>query len=203
MYKIFFYDRAIILVPNAEILDKNKIDWCFPYISEEKLRILINDFQSNSLLSEIFISHPNTDELFNAFKKNFLYIEAAGGLVKNLQNEYLVIRRLGKWDLPKGKVEKDETVENTAHREILEECGINNLQQIRELSPTYHCYTLKNQQILKKTYWFEMLYSGTNTPIPQQEESISDVKWVKTSDIPAVIENTYLSLIDVFAQIPR
>src|SRR6267154_620027 len=36
-------------------------------------------------------------------------IEAAGGLVQNEKNEWLIIFRRGKWDLPKGKIEGDET----------------------------------------------------------------------------------------------
>ncbi|UKJ09048.1 NUDIX hydrolase [Solitalea lacus] len=121
----------------------------------------------------------------------FECIEAAGGLVKNVNEEYLFIYRLGKWDLPKGKLETGESVVECAVREVEEECGITVNSVSHELPSTYHVYELKNKLILKRTYWFAMDYKGNGKLIPQIEESIEAVKWLPKEEFNVVLNNTY------------
>src|SRR5690606_25043669 len=60
------------------------------------------------------------------------WIHAAGGVVFNSAGDLLMIHRLGRWDLPKGKCEHNESVNESAIREVQEECGIKQLHIRRE-----------------------------------------------------------------------
>jgi 8-oxo-dGTP pyrophosphatase MutT (NUDIX family) len=132
------------------------------------------------------------EEGWKEFLKEYKLIEAAGGLVKNRRGRILLIFRLGFWDLPKGKVEKNEKITDAAVREVQEECGIKELTIVNELPVTYHTYLLKNQQVIKKTHWFEMNYTGFSLKlIPQTEENITDARWMDRKDLVKVMEDTY------------
>ena len=74
-------------------------------------------------------------------------IIAAGGLVTNPQGQILWIFRRGFWDLPKGKVEKMESIEEAALREVEEECGIKQLVLDKLIDKTYHIYKIKGKYI--------------------------------------------------------
>ncbi len=132
------------------------------------------------------------EENWGNYLKKYMLIEAAGGVVKNGKSELLLIFRLDKWDLPKGKIEKDEAVRKAAIREVQEECGISEIEIIMELPVTYHTYELKGVAILKRTHWFEMLYSGRNTKLtPQLDEHITVARWMNKSDMKEALKNTY------------
>lgn len=157
--------------------------------------ILINSDEVN----EIHFYNTNVQDLFQWFSSMFTIVEAAGGLVKNENGSYLFIFRNGKWDLPKGKIEKGETIRDAAVREVEEECGINGLTILKELPTTYHTYTLGNNAVLKPTYWFEMKCSGHPELVPQTEEGITEVKWMNAAELETVRENTFPSIIDLIA----
>lgn len=124
-------------------------------------------------------------------------IIAAGGLVQNTKGEYLFIFRRGKWDLPKGKVDKNEKIEDAAIREVEEECGISGLEIIRPISKTYHTYTIKGEKILKETHWFFMKTNRTEKLIPQTEEDITEAVWADKKEVKTLLENTYDTIKDV------
>ncbi|HRH67388.1 MAG TPA: NUDIX hydrolase [Bacteroidia bacterium] len=134
----------------------------------------------------------------------FTLIEAAGGLVVNDDSEYLVIYRRGKWDLPKGKLDYDESPEQAAVREVEEECGINQLQIIQPLPSTFHTYPEGGKRILKKTHWYLMESSDDRELIPQAEEDIQAAVWMSESEIrKTVFAKTFVSirdLLEVFFQ---
>jgi 8-oxo-dGTP pyrophosphatase MutT (NUDIX family) len=141
------------------------------------------------------------DTLWDYFRSRFVEIPAAGGLVQNKDGSLLFIRRLGVWDLPKGKTEKNETPENAAIREVEEECGITNLQIVRSLDSTFHIYRspylpVPKNVVLKETLWFLMTYSGDEIPAPQTEEHIEEVRWFAKTELDRVLDDTYLSLRD-------
>lgn len=127
-------------------------------------------------------------------------IKAAGGLVKNEAGEYLFIFRNGKWDLPKGKIEKGESIKEAAVREVEEECGITVSKLGKEICKTYHVYTLKGEVVLKKTYWFKMKCAGSEKLKPQKEEGITDVRWFKKGHVEAIEKNTFPSIMDVLLE---
>lgn len=136
----------------------------------------------------VFIQEDKWEE----YVKQFNLIQAAGGVVKNSNAELLLIFRLEKWDLPKGKIERGEPIRVAALREVQEECGISEIEIIRELPATYHTYVLKGESVLKKTHWFEMYYSGEdNNLIPQLEENITEARWMNKEKMFEAMQNTY------------
>lgn len=124
-------------------------------------------------------------------------IKAGGGLVINPEGEFLMIFRRGHWDLPKGKLEAEETIERCALREVCEECGINNLKLGALLCVTEHNYIENEHQAIKQTTWFAM--SGSGSPTAQSEEDIECARWVPRVEVGALLQNTYPTIIEVFA----
>ncbi|MBU3050232.1 NUDIX domain-containing protein, partial [Chryseobacterium indologenes] len=142
------------------------------------------DLLENTSVQELNIFGENIDEIWSEFQKLFRIIEAAGGLVNNPQGETLFIKRLGKWDLPKGKMEKGESREESAVREIEEETGLKEVELVKFINTTYHIYIERNgEKILKCTHWFEMNFDGEDTSKPQIEEGITEVAWKNISQI--------------------
>lgn len=127
-------------------------------------------------------------------------IIAAGGLVKNSNGEFLFIFRRGKWDLPKGKVDEGEKIDEAALREVQEECGIADVEIIRPLTKTHHNYELNGEKILKETHWFLMKTNGSEKLIPQKEEDITEAIWADEKKLKNILENTYETIRDVFHQ---
>ena len=65
----------------------------------------------------------NEEVLLKKFLRLLPNIVAGGGKVINSDGKILFIFRNGKWDLPKGKAEQKETIDQTALREVEEETG--------------------------------------------------------------------------------
>ena len=124
-------------------------------------------------------------------------IIAAGGIVENEQGEILFQFRRGKWDLPKGKLDKGETIEECAVREVEEETGLRNIQLGELIGITNHFYKEKGKNINKKTYWFAMKVSGIQKLIPQTEEDILELRWVKESELEKYLSNTFPNIIEI------
>ena len=131
------------------------------------------------------------EENWQDFCSKFIIIEASGGLVFNKDEQILMIFRNGKWDLPKGKLEEGESIENCAIREVEEECGISNLQITEKLTDTYHIYKHKGKKILKRTFWFKMKSNFDGDLISQTEEGIMKVVWVERHEIQKKLKNSY------------
>lgn len=139
--------------------------------------------------------------MIDEFSCMFRFIEAAGGLVQNSKGEYLVIYRYNKWDLPKGKLEKNEEVRLAALREVSEETGISNIELLGHITDTFHTYKLGNAIVLKKTSWFSMKYVGNETLIPQESEDISIAKWLPKEQVDEITSNTYDTIRQVFSKV--
>ncbi|SHG09516.1 NUDIX hydrolase [Pedobacter caeni] len=135
--------------------------------------------------------------MFKKIKNSLTLIKAAGGLVKSAKGNYLFIFRNKKWDLPKGKVEKDEKMKEAALREVEEECGVKILTNDEKLCKTYHVYTIGSKIVLKKTNWYSMTVKGEPKLIPQKEEGITKASWLNKSELAPVLSNTYPSIIQV------
>jgi ADP-ribose pyrophosphatase YjhB (NUDIX family) len=195
MYKVFFKDRIIFLGDKSESV--NFEGMVYAWIEDQSLEGLILEFDEDESKEAIFIVAEDLDLLFQHFVSCFKYIEAAGGKVFNSNQQILAIYRLEKWDLPKGKVEKGESVREAAVREVEEECGVTDLKIEKELNSTYHTYWMKDKHILKRTYWYQMSYSGSETPVPQTEEDIQEVKWLSPDKLDVFKANTYASILEV------
>ncbi|MDB5032423.1 NUDIX domain-containing protein [Mucilaginibacter sp.] len=146
-----------------------------------------------------YILCKDAKSFLKQIKQSVNVIEAAGGLVKNENKDLLFIYRNDKWDLPKGKIEKGETIKEAAVREVEEECNIVVSKRGDKICKTYHVYIYKNEVVLKKTHWYKMKAKGQNKLKPQIEEGITDVRWFKPNDIDAILTNTFPSILDVLA----
>ena len=197
MYKVFFNDRTVFLTDNFDHLCIEEKYIFFPYTNYENLIIFLDKLQKSTAINKAYIYHQDLDKLMVEFKSIFDFIVTAGGLVMNNLNQILFIKRLGKWDLPKGKPKKNETIENTAIREVQEECGITKLAIKDAIYSTYHTYTENNKKCLKKTHWYSMFYDGDEELVPQEEEDISFVKWFNVDELVDILINTYPSIIDL------
>ena len=184
MYKVFFNESQLTFSNQSNPEAKNIL-----FHHETQFDEAFHLLSSNSS-KFVNIFSDDIDAVWASFLNYFKHIKAAGGIVRNPQDDILFIFRLGKWDLPKGKMEEGESKEESAIREIEEECSITNLQLKRFLMPTFHIYYLR-EYIVKETFWFEVFYDGVELPLPQTEEGIETVEWKKECEIPQLLENSY------------
>jgi ADP-ribose pyrophosphatase YjhB (NUDIX family) len=143
--------------------------------------------------SMIFILCENLENSWGQFLKAFEKVEAAGGIV-GCENSFLAIFRNEKWDLPKGKLEKNEDPIQGAMREIEEECGVKGLQYVKPLTVTYHTYEYKGSPVLKKTFWYQFHLTEKQRLTPQIEEGITQAVWFEEENIGAFLKNTFVSI---------
>ena len=139
------------------------------------------------------INDVDNDILAAVIKKIFRFAPAAGGLVL-INNRIAAIERNGIPDLPKGHIEKNESPDEAALREVREETALSNLSIIKQLPSTFHCYLLNNQWTLKKTSWFLMKSEDEFRPKPQEEEGISKVYLLNKDNVSEFLEKTYSSI---------
>jgi ADP-ribose pyrophosphatase YjhB (NUDIX family) len=139
----------------------------------------------------------NLEKLKIDLFSQFDIVEAAGGIVQNEKKEILFIFRRGKWDLPKGKLEINETIETCAEREIEEETGITQLTLKRKIGETYHIYEERGNTILKISHWFYFTCSSNQKMVAQTEEDIAEVKWIATQNIKEPMSNTYKNIKEI------
>lgn len=133
-------------------------------------------------------------------KPRFHYIEAAGGFIEK-DGQYLFIYRHDRWDLPKGKREKNESAEQCAVRECEEECGIKKLVILKKMQSTWHIYAHKGGFALKKTFWFGMSTTYNGKLVPQLDEDIREARWMRPEEVESVVlKNTYYTIADVVAE---
>lgn len=183
MYKVFVNEKKLSLCKTPEKTYKN-----IRFEGNASFGIALDQLENTST-PEIALYSENLDEMWKQFSDSFRIIEAAGGVVVNRDGKILFIKRLGKWDLPKGKIEKNESREDAAVREIGEETGLTDVKIREFLNTTYHIYTEKNgEKILKTTHWFIMDYSGNDTPKPQLEEGITEVSWKDRQEIECDVQ---------------
>jgi len=128
----------------------------------------------------------------------FHYVHAAGGIVVDEKGKILFIKRLNRWDFPKGKCELNESKKETAIREIKEETGITDITITDKLHCSYHIYYRNKQYVLKKTIWYQCASKNQNT-IPQTEEDITEIKWVDIKQAQKMVSSSYKSIIDLFS----
>ena len=201
MYKVFFNDSSILIGSEMKKSLNDNISEMFDVCDNSVVNQIVDKIENSSLSLSYGIVNNACCETWSGFRKCFTEIPAAGGLVIDHEGRILFIKRLGYWDLPKGKIEKNETAEVASVREVEEECGISGLNIIRQLDSTFHIYRSpflpsEKNLVLKETKWFLMKYSGNQTPVPQTEEDIVEIRWFDRKNIDLVYSNTYSSLKD-------
>jgi len=198
--KIFFDDKPLFLCDSIDgVIRPFTHHDDTVYIDElnaHTIKTMIHEMQQGQVHAGIFL-HPDLEELKIAFQKKFTIVRAAGGLVKNNENEILMIFRRGKWDLPKGKLDKDEKLEDCAMREVKEETGLKNVKLASPLIVTYHTYHEGTRYILKESHWFTMIASGEEVLTPQIEEDILQIKWIPPQMIRSFLPKAFPLISDI------
>ncbi|MEO6303051.1 MAG: NUDIX domain-containing protein [Bacteroidia bacterium] len=198
--KIYFNNKFIEFAGSETQSSQNQTIKIYEAGDQQTLKIIIDNFLHPDNLNSIRVLNFDFETVFNYFKNSFSYIEAAGGFVEKNQH-YLFIHRLGKWDLPKGKLDAGETIEIAALRECEEECAVRDLKIIKQLSSTFHIYSYKNGHALKQTFWFYMQTNFAEKLIPQAEENIDAVLWFSENEVKKIAFNdTYLTIKDVIIE---
>ena len=185
MYEVFINNRPLVIDKKAACSAPNAMTYSlnFPW------KKVVNKLMRGEVPS-CYVQAADVELAWQAFKQNFTVIEAAGGVVMKNQ-ELLFIYRNGKWDLPKGKLEINESIALCAVREVKEECGISQLTILKELPATYHTYKQCGENVLKITYWFLMDCTEECPLIPQTEEGIDLVEWKNEKAVQLALKNTY------------
>lgn len=144
-------------------------------------------------LYSLTITSKEFDKIRAFLNSKYKVIKAAGGLVRK-RDKVLMIYRLKKWDLPKGKLEKGEKTEEGALREVEEECNIK-VKLVGKICSTFHTYTMKNSDILKKTTWYLMDCIDDSNKKPQIEEDIEELKWMTLKEAHHALQNSWKSVV--------
>ena len=189
MLQIFYKEKPIIIsdkksdLKNSLIIDPELVE------NLDLLKLL-----TKKKINSIGVFSNEFELIINIFKKKFPEIIAAGGKVINNKSEILFIYRNKKWDLPKGKAEKNENISQTALREVKEETGIKNLSIIKPLEKTYHIFKRGGKNYLKTTYWFEMKSDFNGKFKPQKKEGITRVEWIGIENLSSVLPKSYANI---------
>ena len=198
MHKIYFDRRTIIICrpEEATLSDPNAVEFHFKQPSD--ISALVEMFELSSTLEKIYIPSAEPEDCYKKICGEFREVNAAGGLVENRRGDYLLIKRDGLWDLPKGHQEAGEDIKVTALREVQEETGVDDLSLGDLICVTDHCYKRKGILHLKHTWWYRMYYLKPLDLTPQTEEDITKAAWVAKSSLPPFLKNTYPSIKEVF-----
>jgi len=189
MLQIFYKEKPIIIsdkksdLKNSLIIDPELVE------NLDLLKLL-----TKKKINSIGVFSNEFEVIINIFKKKFPEVIAAGGKVINNKSEILFIYRNKKWDLPKGKAEKNEIISETALREVEEETGIKNLSIIKPLDKTYHIFKRGGKSYLKTTYWFEMKSDFNGKFKPQNKEGITRVEWIGIENLSSVLPKSYANI---------
>lgn len=189
MYKVFVNDKPIIFTTSI----KNEEDFSVYMYKNTIIEELIYKLKVGKL-SSVYIYSNNLIEDWHDFKVKFKVITAAGGLVLNENKKILFIYRGNKWDLPKGRVEEGEGLEEAAVREVEEECGIEKLTIQQKLLVTYHLFMQQNEYRLKETHWYLMYTNYKGNLIPQLEEGITKAVFKDKKATDKAIQNTFANI---------
>ena len=189
MYKVFVGDKPIILTSVVE-KETNFKNYLLSTVNMAKVIRRLN----RTPLSEVRLIHKNPDKVLKKFLKKLPNVIAGGGKVYNNKGEILFIYRNDKWDLPKGKAERKETIEETSIREVEEETGVKGLEIKKLLDTTYHIFKRNGRYKIKITYWFEMKTSYSGNLHPQQNEDITKVAWLNKKETEKALENSYANI---------
>ena len=186
MYKVFVNDKPLFLT--NEIAKETDFQ-LFLLESVDIEQLIVKMF--NNKIQKANLYHPDEKEILKKVKEKIPVNKAGGGLVYNKKGDVLFIFRNGKWDLPKGGIEKGEEIKETALREVEEETGVTNLVIQRKLQKTYHIFKRSGRYKLKVTHWFEMKTDYEGTPVAQANEGIEKAVWLNPKQVKEALTNSF------------
>ncbi len=186
MYKVFVNDKPLFLT--NEVAKETDFQ-LFLLESVDIEQVIVKMFQNK--IQKAYLYYPDEKAILKKVKEKIPVCKAGGGLVYNKAGDVLFIFRNGKWDLPKGGIEKGEEIEDTAIREVEEETGVTNLKITHKLQKTYHVFKRGGKYKLKVTHWYEMRTDFAGTPKPQANEGIEKVAWLNPEEIKEALNNSY------------
>jgi 8-oxo-dGTP pyrophosphatase MutT (NUDIX family) len=198
MVKIYFDNKPVLLVSDKSQANEYLHHPETIFIDDfdpPAINTMIYEMQQDSYDTGVFV-HEDIQAVLDAFQTKFTVIRAAGGFVYTSNKEVLLIFRRGKWDLPKGKLDENESLAECALREVKEETGVADLSLKQPLITTYHTYHQDNQHILKETHWF-LMNSKDQALKPQVEEDIEKCEWVPFPELDTRLSGTYALIRDV------
>ncbi|HTJ51775.1 MAG TPA: NUDIX domain-containing protein [Cyclobacteriaceae bacterium] len=169
-------------------------------VKESDLDLILNFLNSKvptNLLS-LVLSATDYNSIRMYLRSKFKIVKAAGGLIRK-KDKFLMIYRMKKWDLPKGKKEKKEKYKETAVREVFEECTVT-VKLGKKICTTWHTYTMNKRAMLKKTKWYVMDIIDDARMKPSIEEDIEEVRWMNPKEVYHALEHSYKSISYVFEQ---
>lgn len=202
-YTIFNKNNKVFITKKLQnnILDsENKIIYC----NSENLNSLdfSSAFQDNCTKDVIAVAQDiDTKTVFEKAVQGLYFVKAAGGIIENEHKDILFMYRNGHWDLPKGHHEAGETIEQTAKREVCEECGVKDVEQKEFLACTYHTYIMNRRREIKQTYWYRMFCHSSQSLTPQTEEGITRLEWIAPKDLDKVLKESYPNIRLLFASV--
>ncbi|MCB0461515.1 MAG: NUDIX domain-containing protein [Flavobacteriaceae bacterium] len=189
MYKVFVNDKPIILTSE---ISEDKLYKTYPLKYVDLPKVVRDLKRGNN--KGVYLYHKNKDKLLKKFLKKFPNVIAGGGKVYNNEGKVLFIFRNDKWDLPKGRIEGNESIEEGAIREVEEETGVKNLTITKPLNTTYHIFKRNSRYKIKITYWFEMYTSYNGDLLPEASEGITKVKWLGKKKQAKALKNSYANI---------
>jgi len=189
MYKVFVNELPLILTNKLSETANGE----YFLLNEESIQEAIKALKKKKL-AEAYIYHPNHEEILKKFTKKIPLTVAAGGVVTNPKGKVLFIYRNDKWDLPKGKLDKGESIEDCALREVMEETGVKGLRIENFLHTTYHIYKNSGTYTLKEVHWFAMKTEYSGKLKPEKKEGIVKVKWKGPKKIQKALQNSYTNI---------
>ena len=195
MNEIFLDDKSIILTNVQENIENEKYFRLKDVSFDEIIEAL-----SHKEVERIYLYHPKAEKLMKKFKQLIPTIKAGGGIVYNQEGKVLLIKRNGKWDLPKGKKEKGENIATCALREVEEETGVKKLLIQRFRTITYHIFKRDKQYFLKETYWYDMTTTYKKKLVSQTEEGIEKVCWKDEATAKELAKSSYKNIQLVFSR---
>lgn len=186
MYKVFVNDKPLFLTNSIE----KETDFKVFLLESVDIHQLIDKYFQNKI-QKAYLYHPEQKMILTTLKSKLEVQKAGGGLVFNELDQVLFIFRNGKWDLPKGGIEKNETIEDAAMREVTEETGVGKLKILEKLPKTYHVFKRNGSYKLKVTHWFKMQSKHSGKLTGQIEEGIEKVAWLNPEEVESALQNSY------------
>lgn len=200
--KIYFNEKPLFLTdtitPEIEPFVHHDDAVLIDEFSHGGINSMIHEMRQEKVHAGIYL-HNNVEELKKAFWKKFILVKAGGGLVINEANELLFIFRRGKWDLPKGKLDDGETMEECAVREVMEETGLQQVELKKHLVTTWHTYDESGHHILKETAWYLLSAPKKQALTPQTVEQITQIEWGSPDNMEKYVSNTFPAITDVLS----